>query len=117
MQGLLFKFVSIDLLDGLSHSGQVIGVYNERPFMWEPRNRDTLTLFNCTNPELGLESFTAFPTATLNKIFSVNSDEISAIKIILPPEGSISYVEYLRQHDVIIKHQIVKVCKIKYIIF
>ena len=77
--------------------------------MWEPRNRDTLTLFNCTNPELGLESFTAFPSATINKIFSLNTDEISAIEIILPPDGSISYEEYLRQHDIFIDHQTVKV--------
>ena len=77
--------------------------------MRHPKNRDTLTLFKCPSPELGLESFTAFPAATKNSIFTLNSDEISAIEIILPPHGSISYEEYLRKHNIIIKHQTIKV--------
>ena len=60
-QGLLFQFVNVELSDGSNVTGEVIGVYNERPFMWHPKNRDTLALFKCTNPKLDLNSFSNFP--------------------------------------------------------
>ena len=52
-KGLLHKFVSINYVDGRTVTGEVIGVYNERVFMWHPRNRDTLALFKCNRPDQG----------------------------------------------------------------
>ena len=60
-QGLLFQFVNVKLADGSNVTGEVIGVYNERPFMWNPKNRDTLAMFKCTNPQLDLHSFSNNP--------------------------------------------------------
>lgn len=60
-QGLLFQFVNVKLADGSNVTGEVIGVYNERPFMWNPKNRDTLAMFKCTNPKLDLHSFSNNP--------------------------------------------------------
>ena len=60
-QGLLFQFVNVKLADGSNVTGEVIGVYNERPFMWNPKNRDTLAMFKCTNPKLDLHSFSTNP--------------------------------------------------------
>ena len=45
--------MSIDYVDGRTVTGEVIGVYNERVFMWHPRNRDTLALFKCNRPDQG----------------------------------------------------------------
>lgn len=108
LQGLLFKFVSIELSDGSKVNGQVIGVYNERPFMWHPRNRDTLALFKCRQPNLSLDSFKTSPLSD-NAVFTINTDEILAIQLVKPPEDATSYVNYLRDHDITIQQQPVKV--------
>ena len=101
--------MSINTLDGATFTGQVIGVYNERPFMWHPKNRDTLAIFKCNHPELGLDSFTTFPTPSKNGIFTLNSDEIVAIQIIQQKSNDTNYVEYLRRHNIFIQHQTVMV--------
>ena len=101
--------MSINTLDGSKFTGQVIGVYNERPFMWHPKNRDTLALFKCNYPQLGLDTFNTFPISSNNAIFTLNTDEISAIQIVQPPENITTYIEYLRNQDITLKHQTVKV--------
>ena len=55
--------MSVDLSDGSKVNGQVIGVYNERPFMWHPKDRDTLALFRCDHPGLDLDSFGTNPSS------------------------------------------------------
>lgn len=60
-QGLLFQFVNVKLAKGSNVTGEVIGVYNERPFMWNSKNRDTLAMFKCTNPKLDLHSLSTNP--------------------------------------------------------
>ena len=77
--------------------------------MWHPKNRDTLSIFKCSNPDLGLDSFTTFPTPSKNGVFTLNSDEIIAIQIIKQTSNDTNYVEYLRKHDIVIQHQTVKV--------
>ena len=86
----------------------MIGVYNERVFMWHPRNRDTLAIFRCNNPNKGFDSFITDPTSN-NAVWTLNSDELSAIQIVQPPSDATTYVEYLRAHDIAIQHQTVEV--------
>ena len=78
--------------------------------MWHSKNRDTLSIFKCTHPDLGLDSFTTFPPPSNNVVFTLNSDEITTIQIIKPPSDVINYAEYMRKHDAVIQHQTVKVC-------
>lgn len=100
--------MSIDYVDGRTVTGEVIGVYNERVFMWHPRNRDTLALFKCNRPDQGLDSFTTDPNSD-NAVFTLNSDEISTITMVPPASDATTYVEYLRSHDITLQHQTIQV--------
>ena len=39
--------MQIELKDGRFIDGEVIGVYNERVFMWHPKDSDTIAIFRC----------------------------------------------------------------------
>ena len=95
--------MSVELFDGSKVDGEVIGVYNERPFMWHPHNRDTLALFKCLHPGKHPDSFSTYPLSS-NAVFTINSDEILAIQIVRPPPDVATYVNYLRHHDITIQH-------------
>ena len=56
-----------------------------------------------------MDTFNTFPISSNNAIFTLNTDEISAIQIVQPPENATTYVEYLRNQDITLKHQTVKV--------
>lgn len=104
--------MSIQLSDGSRVIGQVIGVYNERPFMWHPKNRDTLAIFKCGAPDLGLDSFKTSPLSE-NAVFTIDTDEILAIEVVSRPQESTAttYMQYLRDHEIAIHHQtIIGVC-------
>ena len=100
--------MSIETEDHSKLTGQVIGVYNERPFMWNPKDRDTIAIFKCKQPDLNLDSFTTFPV-TDNAVFTLNTDEITSIKVVEPLGNVITYEDYLQRHGVLIHHQIIKV--------
>lgn len=104
-QGFRNKYVEIELGDGSRVKGEVVGVYNERPFMWHPIDRDTLSLFKCTDPALGPESFaTSFDSP--NAVFTVSTETIQSIKIVpLKEANSISYRQYMRNHKLTINKQ------------
>ena len=72
--------------------------------MWNPKDRDTLALFKCKQPDLGLESFTTFPVSD-NSLFTLNTDEIESIKVVERQDNIITYEEYLQRHGVLIHHQ------------
>jgi hypothetical protein len=72
------------LSDGSRVNGQVIGVYNERPFMWHPLDQDTIALFKCEAPELGLDSFKTSHSGDSNAVFTINTNEILAIQVDRP---------------------------------
>ena len=100
--------MSIETKDDSRLTGQVIGVYNERPFMWNPKDRDTIAIFKCKQPDLNLDSFTTFPVAD-NAVFTLNTDEITSIKVVKPHYNINAYEDYLQRHGVLIHHQIIKV--------
>jgi len=103
--GFLYKFVSVTLLDGSQVDGQVIGVYNERPFMWHPVPRDTFAIFQCGQPNRGPDSFSTNYINSANAVFTLHTDEILTIKVVRPPPDATTYTDYLRAHDVTIHRQ------------
>ena len=80
--------------------------------MWHPKNRDTLAIFKCKHPHLGLDSFQTSPLSD-NAVFTINTDEILAIQVVKPPIDATTYIHYLRDHDISIQLQPVKVITIK----
>ena len=55
--GLQNQFVRITLVSGEEVNGEVVGVYNEDKFMWNPTIHSTLSVFTCTNQHATLDSF------------------------------------------------------------
>ena len=48
--GLCYQYVCIKSVNGKeTNIGQVIGVYDENKFMWNPRVYTTLSIFTCTD--------------------------------------------------------------------
>ena len=55
--GLLWKFADIEVSTGEVYTGQVIGVYNENKFMWNPTEYSRLSIFTCSDATLSLGDF------------------------------------------------------------
>ena len=55
--GLLNQFVRISLVDGGEAIGEVVGIYNEEKFMWNPSIHSTISVFTSTNQDATLDSF------------------------------------------------------------
>ncbi len=55
--GLQWQFVSVVTATKQVYEGQVIGVYNEAKFMWNPTNLSTIALFVCHSLNVTLGDF------------------------------------------------------------
>ena len=55
--GLQNQFVSITLVGGEEIKGEVVGIYNEDLFMWNPSIHSTLSVFTSKNQHASLDSF------------------------------------------------------------
>ena len=53
--GLLHRFAEIKLTDGAVVEGEIVAVVNERPFMWNPMERDTIAVFKLGDELLGIQ--------------------------------------------------------------
>ena len=53
--GLLYRFAEIELTDGAVVEGEIVAVVNERPFMWNPMERDTIAVFKLGDELLGIQ--------------------------------------------------------------
>merc|ERR1712002_557015 len=84
-KGLQFKFATVRTNVGNEYTGQIIGVYNEAHFMWNPTPYSTLALFVCSDPTVKLGHFSVQPGSDPG-IFSISSGDISTIT---PVEGEI----------------------------
>ena len=38
-------------------SGQIVGIYNEEKFMWNPTEFSTISMFNCLDAAVSLSQF------------------------------------------------------------
>ena len=102
--GFLFKFVDVTLVSGEVITGEVVSVINERPFMWNPEERDTLSIIRIGDPNAGPASFD-YGHESVNAIFSVNTDEIASIIIVALPVGQITYANYMRSQRITVHSQ------------
>ena len=55
--GLQNQFVRLTLSSGDEVTGEVVGVYNEAHFMWNPTIHSSVSVFTCTDLNASLESF------------------------------------------------------------
>ena len=55
--GFQNQFVRITLVSGEEVIGEVVAIYNEDLFMWNPTIHSTLTIFTSTNQHVSLDSF------------------------------------------------------------
>ena len=100
----MFKFVDVTLVSGEIVSGEVVSVINERPFMWNPRERDTLSIIRIGDPNGDLDSF-GYEHDGVNAIFSVNTDEIASVAVVEPQVGQVTYENYMRSQRVTVHSQ------------
>ena len=70
--GLLWKFADIEVSSGEVYTGQVIGVYNENKFMWNPTEYSRLSIFTCSDSTLVLGEFRFVFTLSYNRDFTFN---------------------------------------------
>merc|ERR1711936_403959 len=96
--GLLWKFANVELQSGEVHTGQIVGVYNEAKFMWNPTEHSTISVFSCIDASLTFSDFSVQPGAD-NSIFSVSTLDIASIRLRgNQPPNQVEYRAYLRQH-------------------
>jgi len=93
--GLQFKFATVRTNSGDEYTGQIIGVYNEAHFMWNPTPYSTLALFVCSDPTVKLGQFSVQPGSDPG-IFSISSADISTITLVGQPDILVEYQHYMR---------------------
>ncbi len=100
--------MEIQLKNGSEFSGEVVGVYNHRPFIWNPSDQDTIAIVKLDAPEQDLDSFTNSANS-FNAIFTLNMEDVASIKIVRPRKSSTTFKKYLRQQNVTLKHSTIQV--------
>jgi len=93
--GLQFKFAIVRTNAGDEYTGQIIGVYNEAHFMWNPTPYSTLALFVCSDPTVKLGHFSVQPGSDPG-IFSISSADISTITLVGQPDSLVEYQHFMR---------------------
>ena len=56
-RGLEHKFVVVSLVGDVSYTGQIMGVYDEDKFLWNPSSHSTVAIFSSRQPDAPLSSF------------------------------------------------------------
>jgi len=102
-EGLQWKFARVVTTAGLEFTGQVVGVYNEEFFMWNPTPYSTLVLFVCSDATIKLGGFSVSPGGD-PAIFSLSSSDISTITLMSQPEGLVEYQNYMRVNGYVFSH-------------
>jgi len=100
--GLQFQFANVELATGEIYTGQVVGVYNEANFMWNPTEYTRLVLFTCSDPLAPLGTFSVLPGAD-PAIFSLSTADITSISIVTRPQELTEYQEYMRRQGHVFK--------------
>jgi len=101
--GLLWKFANVELTSGEVYNGQIVGIYNEAKFMWNPTKFSTISIFSCSDSSLPFSQFSTTPGEP-NAVFSLSSAEILTIKLLEQPEGTVEYRHYVRYHRHVFSH-------------
>ena len=55
--GLQYQFVHLKNGKGVNlYTGQIVGIYNEKKFLWNPTEFTTVSVFICTDKDVSLDS-------------------------------------------------------------
>jgi len=101
--GLLWKFANVELTSGQVYSGQIVGVYDETKFMWNPTEFNTITIFSCTNATQSLASFSTNPGEP-NSVFSLSNHDLVSISLVEQPMIMSDFRDYMRTHGHVFSH-------------
>jgi len=96
--GLLWKFADIEVSNGEVYTGQIIGVYNENKFMWNPTEYSRLSIFTCSDSTMILADFSVTPGDD-PAVFDLSTSDIFSIKLREQPNNLVEYKLYMREHD------------------
>lgn len=95
--GLQWSFVRVEMDSGDVYTGQVVGVYNEAKFMWNPSEFSRAVLFTCSNFYTDIGDFSVLPGQD-PAIFSLSTSNIVTISMVPRPDGLEEYQLYMRLH-------------------
>jgi len=101
--GLQWKFADVEVVSGEVFTGQIVGVYNEAKFMWNPSDHSTLSIFTSSNAQLGLEHFSVTPGED-PAIFDLTTDDIVTVKLRDQPGNLVEYQQFMRQHGYVFEN-------------
>jgi len=85
------------------YTGQIIGVYNENKFMWNPREYSTISVFSCSDSTLALADFSVTPGHD-PAVFDLSTSDIVSVKLREQPGNLVEYKLYMREHDHVFHH-------------
>jgi len=101
--GLLWKFANVELTSGEVYNGQIVGIYNEAKFMWNPTKFSTISIFSCSDSSLPFSQFSTTP-GEANAVFSLSSADILTIKLLEQPDSKVEFRHYVRYHGHVFSH-------------
>lgn len=101
--GLLWKFANVELTSGEIYTGQIVGIYNEAKFMWNPTEFSTISIFSCADSSVPFSQFSTSP-GELNSVFTLSSANILTITLVEQPVDTVEYRIYLREHGHVFSH-------------
>jgi len=101
--GLLWKFANVELTSGEIYTGQIVGIYNEAKFMWNPTEFSTISIFSCADSSVPFSQFSTSPGES-NSVFTLSSANILTITLVEQPVDTVEYRIYLREHGHVFSH-------------
>jgi len=93
--GLQWAFVDVEVVSGEVFTGQVIGVYNEADFMWNPTDKSRIAVWTCIDASASLGDFSVTPGES-PAIFTLTTEDIVTITITGQPHGFQEYQQFMR---------------------
>jgi len=106
--GLLWKFANIELSSGEVYIGQIVGVYDETKFMWNPTEFNTLSIFSCIDSSEPLSSFSTTP-GDPNSVYSLSNHNLVSVSLVDQPMILSDFRNYMRSHGHVFTHVPVEV--------
>jgi len=101
--GLLWKFANVELTSGEVYNGQIVGIYNEAKFMWNPTEFSTISIFSCADSSVPFSQFSTSPGES-NSVFTLSSANILTITLVEQPVDTVEYRIYVREHGHVFSH-------------
>jgi len=101
--GFLWKFANVELTSGEIYNGQIVGIYNEAKFMWNPTEFSKISIFSCADSSVPFSQFSTSPGES-NSVFTLSSANILTITLVEQPVDTVEYRIYVREHGHVFSH-------------